>query len=91
MFSWKHDSPTGHQQRFAAALDVLLDRFPGVIDARHGPDLGLKQGNLDYVVTLDFDSADDYLVYRDHPDHQQLLRDYILDDCAIRSAIQFTL
>ena len=39
-------------------------------DYRFGPDAGINEGNFDFVVVADFESDDDYVVYRDHPVHR---------------------
>jgi hypothetical protein len=78
-----------------AAVGAALDALPDVIDAiaayRHGPDLGVTDGNFDYAVVGDFHSVDDYLVYRDHPVHRQFIADHIVPTVAERAAVQFAL
>jgi hypothetical protein len=75
----------------AAALDGLVDAIPEIRSYRHGRDVGLNEGNHDYVVVGDFDSADDYLVYRDHPVHQAFITELIAGRLASRAAIQYEL
>ena len=59
------------------ALRAGLSRLPEVITDirayRFGEDARLNEGNFDFVVTADFDDADGYLAYRDHPDHKKLV------------------
>ena len=55
--------------------------IPEVRSYRFGDDVGLKHDNFDFVVTADFDAADSYLAYRDHPDHQK-----VVADCWARSS-----
>jgi hypothetical protein len=76
-----------------AALRAGLARLPDVIPEirayRFGDDLGLNEGNFDFVVTADFDAADGYLTYRDHPEHQQLVKERLAPFVAKRAAVQF--
>jgi hypothetical protein len=75
------------------ALRAGLARMPEVIPEirayRFGGDAGLNEGNYDFVVTADFDSAADYLAYRDHPDHQQLAKELLGPFVVERAAVQF--
>lgn len=83
------------EQRLALARG--LDGLPAATGTvkesgyRHGPDAGINEGNWDYVVVADFASVDDYLTYRDHPDHQALIRDLIAPVLAERAAVQYDL
>ena len=58
-------------------------------DYRHGPDLGLNPASFDYVIVADFASEDDYLTYRDHPDHQALIRDLLTPIVTERASVQY--
>ena len=49
----------------------------------------INDGNFDFVVVADFASADDYLVYRDHPLHRALISERIAAHVAERAAVQF--
>jgi hypothetical protein len=72
-----------------------LDRMPVVVgtmlDYRHGRDVGINEGTYDYVVVGDFATVDDYLTYRDHPDHRALIRDLVRPIVGERASIQFEL
>ena len=41
------------------------------------------------VVTGDFDTVEGYLAYRDHPDHQRVVREIGMPLIASRAAAQF--
>ena len=43
------------------------------------------------MVVADFDSVDDYLVYRDHPDHRALIADLVTGHVATRAAVQYVI
>jgi Stress responsive A/B Barrel Domain len=75
------------------ALSDGLDRLPAAVgtmlDYRHGRDAGINEDTYDYVVVGDFATVDDYLTYRDHPDHRALVRDLVGPILAQRATIQF--
>lgn len=58
---------------------------------KHGRALGLNPATWDYAVVADFASADDYEGYRDHPDHQALIRELVVPITAERASVQFEL
>jgi hypothetical protein len=49
----------------------------------------VNSGNYEFAVVADFATLDDYLVYRDHPDHKQVIVDLIVPNIADRAAVQF--
>jgi hypothetical protein len=73
------------------ALAGLPARIPEIRDYRFGPDLGIDDGNHDYVVVADFESPEDYAVYRDHPAHRAVLADAIRPILASRAAAQYAI
>ena len=54
-----------------------------------GRDLGLNEGNATFAVVADFDDVDDYLVYRDDPEHQRVIAECIAPILASRTAAQY--
>lgn len=89
MFKWNDGVDDAHVAAASAALTALGESLPVVRRYVHGPDLGLNDGNFDYVVVGDFADADDYATYRDHPDHRALIAEHIADFVAARSAVQY--
>ncbi|MFB4284508.1 MULTISPECIES: Dabb family protein [unclassified Nonomuraea] len=91
LFTWTEDA-TDEQK---AAVTAELRKLPGLIPQLRsytvGPDALINQGNHDYGVVADFDSLDDYLVYRDHPDHQAVIAQHIKPILATRAAVQLSL
>ena len=51
-----------------------------------GPDAGINEGNYDFAVVADFDDADGYLGYRDHPAHRAVVDKHITPIVATRAA-----
>jgi hypothetical protein len=83
------DGVTGEQ--IAAMTDGLVAlpaQIPEIRDSRVGPDLEINDGNHDYAVVADFDSVEEYLVYRDHPAHLAVITERIRPIIASRTAVQ---
>ena len=89
LFTW--DAGTTDQQLLE--LSEALARLPGLIPEirsyRFGPDLGLGEGNFDFAVVAEFDSADGYRVYATHPAHVDVITRLIRPLRDRRSAVQF--
>ncbi|TMR94184.1 Dabb family protein [Nonomuraea basaltis] len=90
LFTWTEDA-TDEQK---ATVTAELRKLPGVIQELRsytvGADAGINQGNYEYAVVADFDSVDDYLVYRDHPQHQAVIAQHIKPILAARAAVQLS-
>lgn len=89
MFQWVDGLPAEHVERVREGLNALPGQIEQIRDYRHGHDVGITPGNFDYVVVADFDSADDFVTYRDHPVHQQLIEDLVKGNVATRAAVQY--
>lgn len=89
MLKWNDDVDASHIEATGAALDAMVARLPEVTEYRHGADLGLADGNYDYAIVAEFASVDDYAIYRDDPEHQRVLADYIRDHVRARAAVQY--
>lgn len=76
-------------QALTDGLRALPERIPELVDYRVGPDLDLAEGSWDFAVSADFASVDDFRTYRDHPDHQAVIRDLIAPHVATRASVQF--
>ena len=88
MFSWNEGVDDGTRSAISAALDGLAG-LDMVADYRHGPDLGLADGNWDYVVVGDFATAEDYRAYAADPDHRAVVADLIAPNIKARAAVQY--
>lgn len=89
MFKWADGVAEPEIGAMAKALDALIATVPEVMAYRHGPDLGIADGNFDYVIVGDYASAEDYAVYRDHPEHQRIIAELIKPHVAQRAAVQY--
>ena len=91
MFRFAEGTTDDQVQALADGLDRMPAAVGTTVDYRHGRDAGISETSYDYVVVGDFASVDDYLVYRDHPDHQALIRDLVRPIVAERASVQFEL
>ncbi len=92
LFSWTQDATQAQQEAMADELRKL----PGAIDsvrAYHvGPDAGQNPGkNHDFAVVADFDDAEGYRTYRDHPAHRAVVEQYVNPIVAQRAGVQYEL
>jgi hypothetical protein len=84
-FKW-NDGFSG--EPVAAALRELIPRLAGVQSYRCGADLGLAPGSYDFGVVGVFDSRDHFVAYRDHPDHQRILKELVVPNLADKTTVQ---
>lgn len=89
MFRWADGVDEAHVAAVSAGLDELPGQIPEIGVYRHGSDVGINDGNYDYVVVGDFASADDYVVYRDHPVHRAFIERHIAGRVTDRAAVQY--
>lgn len=89
MFRWVEGTTPEQVRTVSSSLDTLPPAIPEISRYHHGPDVGINQGNFDYVVVGDFATAEDYLVYRDHPVHRHLITEVLAPLIAERNAVQY--
>ena len=91
MFKWKQDATNEQRAAAVAGLRSLPGHVPQVRSFVLGEDVKITEGTFDAVIVVDFDSADDYLLYRDHPHHRALVRDVTSPIIESRSVVQHEL
>jgi hypothetical protein len=89
MFTWTEDATEEQKAEVAKRLRELPAMIPELKAYAIGPDAGINDGNFDFAVVADFDSPDDYLVYRDHPVHRAVIAEFIAPIAASRAAVQY--
>ncbi len=89
MFQFADHVDDEHVEKVRAGLSALPSQIEQIRSYVHGRDVGISEGNFDYVVVADFDNVNDFIVYRDHPQHQLLIQELIKDHVANRSAVQY--
>jgi Stress responsive A/B Barrel Domain len=78
LFRWTEEATEEQKQRVAAEIARLPSLVPSWRAFHIGSDLGINPGNFDFAVAADFDDADGYLAYRDHPEHRAMISQFIL-------------
>ncbi|MEO3812984.1 Dabb family protein [Sphaerisporangium sp. B11E5] len=91
MFTWIAGTTEEQKAGLVAELGKLPGAIPEIRRYEMGPDAGINPGNHEFVVVADFDSAEDYLVYRDHPVHRDVIERAIRPIMASRAAVQYEL
>ena len=71
------------------ALSELPARLPQLRSYVIGRDLGINEGNASFAVVADFDTVDDYLAYRDDPEHRRIIGELIAPILASRAGAQY--
>ena len=90
MFRWKDEVSADHAAHTAAALRALPAAIPELVGYHVGPDLGVSDGNYDFAVVAEVNTVEDYYAYRDHPQHQAVVKEFIAPHIAARTAVQFS-
>jgi hypothetical protein len=89
LFRWSEGVDAAHVEATQVALSQLPSAIPQIAHYSYGPDLGLAPTTLDFGITALFASLDDFVTYRDHPDHQAFIQTFIAPFVAERLAVQF--
>jgi Stress responsive A/B Barrel Domain len=74
VFSWLPEATDEQKQRAATEIATLPPLMQGLVSYSFGPDAGLAPGNADFTIVADFDDADAYVAYRDHPAHMDVIK-----------------
>jgi hypothetical protein len=92
LLTWTADATAADRDAVRTALLELPAAIPELRNYQVGVDAGVGgDGNADLAIVADFDSFDDYVVYRDHPVHQDLIARLIRPILASRAAVQHDL
>src|SRR5437868_12463932 len=89
MFRWNDNLSPATIGEVEAALTKLPAAITAIASYSFGRDIGVNTGNFEFAVVADFATVDDYVVYRDHPDHKRVVAELIVPNIAERSAVQF--
>jgi Stress responsive A/B Barrel Domain len=92
LLTWVDTATADDRRAVVDGLEALPAVIPEIRSYRVGVDAGLATaGNSDLVVVADFDDIVGYLVYRDHPVHQDVIARCIAPILASRAAVQHDL
>jgi hypothetical protein len=91
MFKWTEAATEEQKRNVSARLAQLPDAIPELKAYHFGPDVGINDGNYDFVVVADFADRAAYLSYRDNPEHRAAVDEAITPIRADRAAVQYEL
>ncbi len=91
MFRWTPNWTNDQRVAVENALGELPGVVPTIRSYHFGSDIGVNEGNFDFVVVADFDDVEGFLVYRDHPQHQRVIAELIAPFIETRNAVQYEL
>ncbi|RKN03468.1 Dabb family protein [Streptomyces radicis] len=87
---WAGGTNEAAKQAVVDGLLGLREHIDTIRSMRMGSDLGIRADNFDFASLIEFDDVDGYLTFRDHPAHQQVVRDFIRPVAAERAGVVFT-
>src|SRR5699024_2482581 len=85
------DATDAQRSALEEGLDELAATLPTIVEYRHGPDLGLAEGNADWVIVADFEDEDGWRAYAQDPRHLAFIEEVLRPVLAARSASQYHL
>ena len=88
LMKWHKEISEQAVEEISSALDRLHAKTSLLLDYRHGIDLGIGEGNWDYAVIATFANKKHYEIFRDDPEHRELIEKLILPWRSKRAAIQ---
>ena len=91
VFRWKPDTAAEQIEALSAALAELPALIPEISAYVFGPDAGLRQGAADYGVVGDFEDAEGYLRYAQHPAHRRVIDELLNPIVETRASVQLSL
>ena len=89
LFKFRPDITRDQAKAIDGALANFYSSYQGFSVARHGFDLGIRDGNYDYSVSVDFESRELYSAYAQDPAHLELIANFIAPNIVARAAVQF--
>ena len=90
LLKWNEGVDDAHIAATKAGLDRLPGLIPEIVSYQNGPDLRVVPDTYDFAVTADFASTDDFVTYRTHPAHMEVVQAYLAGHSQ-RLAVQFSL
>jgi Stress responsive A/B Barrel Domain len=70
VMKWHHPLSEDELAEVRRSLEHLRAEAGMIRALAHGPDLGIRSAGADYALTIDFDDADGWRSYSEHPAHE---------------------
>jgi len=88
MVRWKPEATLDQRTAALSGVQSLPQRIPQIRRLTIDRNAAIDKDTFDVVVVVDFADANDYVVYRDHPDHRALMETVLRPILAARAAIE---
>jgi quinol monooxygenase YgiN len=89
LFSWRPEATDQQKQQMVEELRALPPLMTGLCAYHAGPDAGIVEGNFDFAVVADFEDAESYLAYRNHPAHRAVVEQVTTPITRERISVQY--
>lgn len=89
VFRFKEGTTSEQVDAATAALESLPSQIDVLVGYKCGSDLGLMDGTWDFVVAADVENADDFVTYKDHPAHRDVVTNFMAPIIEDGARIQF--
>ena len=89
LFAWIPDATDRQKHQVAEELRALPPLMTGLRSFHVGPDAGIVEGTFDFALVADFEDAESYLAYRNHPAHRAVVEQVINPIAKERVAVQY--
>jgi heme-degrading monooxygenase HmoA len=89
LFAWIPEATDKQQRQAAEELRALPPLMTGLRSFHVGPDAGIVAGTFDFALVADFEDAESYLAYRNHPAHRAVVEQVINPIAKERVAVQY--
>jgi hypothetical protein len=91
IFTWRPDTPEEQVRALTKELATLPSKIPTLRSYNFGPDLRLRDGKADFAVVAVVDDAEGLHSYLDHPDHVELVKNFVHPIVATRNAVDIAI
>jgi len=88
LLEWSDDIYDEAIDAFIAALGELPGKIEEISSYSFGSDLDIAGSTADFAIVAEFDTASDYIVYRNHPAHEEFKETHLVPCTKARSAAQ---
>jgi len=89
LFAWIPEATDKQKHQAAEELRALPPLMTGLVSFHVGPDAGIIEGTFDFALVADFEDAESYLAYRNHPAHRAVVEQVINPIAKERVAVQY--
>lgn len=88
MLTWAEAATEEQKKQAIEELSRLPSLVPTVRAFHLGPDAGINAENFDFALAASFDDLEGYLAYRDSPEHQAIVKEFVTPIMGSRAAVQ---